>query len=410
MNQAKTGMDSRASASPPPKARPAICLFFEAHQPNRLKRYSFFEIGNDPFYENDDLNREILSKVSERCYRPANALFQRLSEETEGAFCFSMSLSGVLIEQLEHNRPDVLISFQKLHASGALELLSETYYHSMGYHQSKGEFKEQVDLHRAKLREFFGVRPRIYRHTEQIYFNELAGYIEKMGFDGMLAEGVDRILDGRPANHVYRAPNVADFKTILRTGGLSDDLGFRFGDADWCEFPLTPKKFADWCEASGGEVVNLQLDYETIGEHQGEDTGIFEFWEGFVKEWLKRGGEFLTTSETVDRFDPYDVYDCHEPTSWADAEKDLSPWKGNNMQREARRKVLVIEEAVKAKNDPELLHQWRKMHTSDHFYYMSTKGGDAGAVHDYFRPYDSAYDAYLYFMNALSDLQLRVEN
>ena len=388
---------------------PAICLFFEAHQPNRLKPYSFFQIGSDPFYENDTLNQQILSKVSERCYLPANALFERLTEETKGDFRFSMSLSGVFLEQCEHHRPDVLKSFQDLHAAGGLELLAETYYHSMGYHQSKGEFEEQVALQQQKLKEVFDCKPSIYRHTEQIYFNELAAHMEDLGFKGMLAEGVERVLQGRSANRLYQAPNVKRLKTLLRAGGLSDDLGFRFGDHDWAEHPLMAGKFADWCQASGGDVVNLQLNYETIGEHQGKETGIFEFWEAFVKEWIERGGEFLTPSEVIARFEAKQIYDCHEPTSWADTEKDLSPWKGNTMQLEARRKILLIEKAVKAKDDPELLHQWRKMHTSDHIYYMSTKERESRAVHESFRPYSNAYDPYLYFMNALSDLQLRVE-
>ncbi|MDP0490344.1 MAG: alpha-amylase [Verrucomicrobiota bacterium JB023] len=389
---------------------PVLTLFFEVHQPNRLKPYNFFDIGNDPFYEDDDLNRKILDKVSERCYLPANALFTRLLEEHAGQFRMAMSLSGVFIEQLEHHRPDVLESFKKLHATGHLELLSETYYHSMGYHRSKDDFTEQVALHKAKLKEHFGVKPSLFRHTEQVYFNEFAAHIERLKFKGMMAEGVAQHLNGRSPNHLYRSPNVKSMPVILRNGQLSDDIGFRFADTSWDQWPLTAETYAAWCAASGGDVLNIALDYETIGEHQGAETGIFDFWEEFPRLWLESGHRFATPSEVVDELKPVGIYDCHEPTSWADAEKDLSPWKGNAMQLEARKKILLIEQAVKDHDDAELLHQWRKMQTSDHFYYMSTKGGAAGQVHDYFRPYASAYDAYLYYMNALSDLQLRVES
>jgi len=391
------------------KTLPKICLFFEAHQPNRLKPYSFFDIGNDPFYEDDQVNAELLNKVSERCYLPANKLFTKLIKKSDGAFRISMSLTGVLIEQLEHHRPDVLESFKKLHATGGLELLGETYYHSMDFHLSPGEFKRQVKLHEAKIQEHFGVKPTAYRHTEQVYFNELASFVGKMGYKIMLAEGVSRILGDRSPNHLYRSPTVKSMKVLTRHTELSDDIAFRFNNSSWPGYPLTPGKYADWCAASEGKVLNLSMDYESIGEHTEAETGIFDFWEKFPAVWQALGGEFRTASELT-RLRVNGIYDCHEPTSWADSEKDLSAWRGNAMQREARHKILAMEDAVKQKNDPELLHQWAKMHTSDHFYYMCTKGGSAGEVHDYFRPYDTPYDAYLYFMNALSDLQLRVED
>jgi len=387
---------------------PAICLYFEAHQPNRLKPYSFFDIGSNPFYEDDALNREIVSKVSDKCYLPANAMFRELAEKHGGDFKMALSLSGVLIEQLEHHRPDVLQSFVDLHATGCVELLCETYYHSLCFRESGAEFTRQVEKQRAKIEQVFGAHPRVFRHTELIYFNEIAAAVEALGFDAMLAEGVDRVLRGRSPNHLYRSPNVKKLKTLTRNCRLSDDIGFRFADKNWPEQPLTSEKFADWCAAEPGEVVNLFMDYETIGEHQWTDTGIFEFWNALPAAALAAGCRFVTPSEAVDEFPAADDYDCHEITSWADAAKDLSPWKGNPMQFEAKRKILKLETEIKALNDPDLLHQWSKMQTSDHFYYMSTKGGEDGNVHDYFRPYPSAYDAYLFFMNALSDLQLRL--
>ena len=387
---------------------PDIALFFEAHQPNRLKPYSFFDIGNNPFYEDDALNEEIVGKVADKCYLPANAMFTRLAEEHGGDFKMALSLSGVLIEQLEHHRPDALQSFVDLHATGCVELLCETYYHSLCFRESGGEFTRQVERQQAKLKEVFGAEPAVFRHTELVYFNELAAFVEGLGFKGMLAEGVDRILRGRSPNHLYRSPNVENLRTFTRNCALSDDVAFRFADTGWAEHPLTPEKFARWCAAEDGELVNLFMDYETIGEHQWEDTGIFEFWSGFPAAALAAGCRFVTPSEAIEKHEVKGEYDCHEITTWADASKDLSPWKANPMQYEAKKKILSLERAVLAQNDPELVHQWSKMQTSDHFYYMSTKGGDDGAVHDYFRPYPSAYDAYLYFMNALSDLQIRI--
>lgn len=386
----------------------SICLYFEAHQPNRLKPYSFFDIGSNPFYEDDALNREIVGKVSDKCYLPANAMFRELAEKHGDDFKMSLSISGVLIEQLEHHRPDVLQSFVDLHATGCVELLCETYYHSLCFRESGDEFRRQVEKQQAKLKEVFGAAPRVFRHTELVYFNELAEFVEGLGFDAMLAEGVDRILRDRSPNHLYRAPNVKRMKTLTRNCRLSDDIGFRFADEGWPEQPLTPEKFAGWCADEPGDLINLFMDYETIGEHQWADSGIFEFWQNLPTAAIEAGCRFVTPSEAIDALPAAGEYDCHEITTWADAAKDLSPWKSNPMQYEAKKKILRLEKEVLSHDDPELLHQWSKMQTSDHFYYMSTKGGEDGAVHDYFRPYASAYDAYLFYMNALSDLQVRL--
>jgi alpha-amylase len=388
---------------------PLVCLFFEVHQPNRLRKYDFFDIGQSPFYEDDELNERLLNEACELSYLPANRLFKKLIEESDGRFRISMSLSGVLIEQLEVYRPDVLKSFQELHATGAVEIVGETYYHSMGFHRSKKEFAEQVEKQTAKIQEVFGVTPRSFRHTACVYFNELASFVESLGFESMMADAVGTILQGREANRLYRSPNVKAMKTILRNGGMSDDLAVRFGITDWDEYPLTAEKYARWCYASDGEVVTVAMDYDCIGRHQTKEDGIFDFWEAFPAEFKKLGGQFATVPEVTDRLDVHGEYDCPEPTSWAGAARDLSAWKENTMQQEARKKILIIEDAVKAENDPELLHQWRKMQTAEHFLYMSTKTGPEGRLHDRLRPYPSAYDAYLSFMNALSDLQLRLD-
>jgi alpha-amylase len=254
----------------------------------------------------------------------------------------------------------------------------------------------------------FHVRPRVLRNTELIYNNNIAARAETMGFDGILAEGVEWVLNGKSPNQLYRAPNVNFIRTLLRNPGMSDDLGFRFSDKTWAEYPLTPEKFASWLAGSRGNVVNLFLDYETIGEHQWTETGIFGFWEALPQAVLDADVRWITPSEAVDFLRPAGRYDCHFPTSWADAERDLSAWMGNVMQQEAIAKIHRLEEEVVASKDPDLAHVWAKLQTSDHFYWMSTKGGTDGGVHSYFSPYPSPYDAYIYFMNALADLQVRL--
>jgi alpha-amylase len=388
---------------------PDICLYFQAHQPNRLIPYDFFRIGEHAFYEDDGLNAEVLSKVAEKCYLPANAMFRRLIEESDGRFRMALSISGTLIEQMQHHRPDVLESFQELVATGGVELLAETYYHSLAIIHSKKEFGRQVEMHLDKIEEVFSVRPRIFRNTELIYHNAIAAQAETMGFDGILAEGVDWVLNGKSPNHLYRAPQVSKLKTLLRNATLSDDLGFRFSDKNWPEYPLGPETFAQWLLKAPGDVVNLFMDYETIGEHQWTDTGIFDFWEKLPAAVEEAGGQWITPSEAVDLHRVASEYDCHWPTSWADAERDLTAWMGNVMQQEAIAKIHRLEEAVLSAKDPDLAHVWAKLQTSDHFYWMSTKGGTDGGVHSYFSPYGSPYDAYIYFMNALADLQIRLK-
>jgi len=388
---------------------PDICLYFQVHQPNRLIPYDFFRIGEHAFYEDDGLNAEVLSKVAEKCYLPANAMFRRLIEESDGRFRMALSISGTLIEQMQHHRPDVLKSFQELVATGGVELLAETYYHSLAIVHSKKEFGRQVEMHLDKIEEVFSVRPRIFRNTELIYHNAIAAQAETMGFDGILAEGVDWVLNGKSPNHLYRAPQVSKLKTLLRNATFSDDLGFRFSDKNWPEYPLAPERFAEWLLASPGDVVNLFMDYETIGEHQWTDTGIFDFWEKLPDAVAEAGGQWITPSEAVDMHRVASEYDCHWPTSWADAERDLTAWMGNVMQQEAIAKIHRLEEAVLAAKDADLAHVWAKLQTSDHFYWMSTKGGTDGGVHSYFSPYSSPYDAYIYFMNALADLQIRLK-
>jgi alpha-amylase len=387
---------------------PDVCLYFQVHQPNRLIPYDFFRIGEHAFYEDDGMNASILNKVAEKCYLPANRMFKRLIDENAGRFRMALSISGTVIEQMERYRPDVLESFQELVATGSVELLAETYYHSLSFVHSKKEFERQVEMHLDKLEDVFAVRPRVFRNTELIYNNGIAAQAETMGFDGVIAEGVEWTLNGQSSNFLYRAPNTARIKTLLRNVGLSDDLGFRFSDKNWSEYPLSAEKFASWVTDSPGDVVNIFLDYESIGEHQDAETGVFDFWEKLPEAVIEAGSQWVTPTEAVELYRASREYDCHFITSWADAERDLSAWMGNVMQQEAIAKVHRLEQEILAVRDPDLTHTWAKMQTSDHFYWMSTKGGTDGSVHSYFTPYPSPYEAYIYFMNVLADLQIRL--
>ncbi|MBP7511886.1 MAG: glycoside hydrolase family 57 protein [Bacteroidia bacterium] len=386
---------------------PSICFYFQVHQPYRLKEYTFFDIGSDHNYFDDAKNRQVLDKVSEKCYLPTNKLMLELINKHQGNFKISYSISGVALEQFEAWRPDVLQSFVDLSNTGCVEFISETYYHSLAYIFSKDEFKKQVQQHRDLVKRLFNQEPKVFRNTELQYNNELAKYIEDMGYEGIICEGVDRLLYGRTPNHLYRAPNANHIKSLLKNYRLSDDIAFRFSDRNWVEFPLTADRFAKWVHAVAGqgETINLFMDYETFGEHQWEQSGIFEFMR-YMPEFVLQHPDFgfKTVSETIASYPVRDVYDAHDLTSWADTERDLSAWLGNPMQDEAIAKIYSLEQQVYASGNAALIDSWKKMLTSDHFYYMCTKYWADGDVHKYFSPYESPYDAYIYFMNAMSDL------
>jgi alpha-amylase len=387
-----------------------VCIYFQAHQPNRLKHYTFFEIGHDHFYENDAMNKEILFKVSEKCYLAANQMFYELIVKHKGKLKLNYSLSGTLIEQLEYFHPRVLGSFKRLAQTGCVDFLAETYYHSLAFVYSKEEFLAQVKKHEEKIYELFEQKPKVFRNTELIFNNELAAFVEDLGYKAILTEGTDKHLKGRNPNQLFKVPNAENIKILCKNYKLSDDIAFRFSDKNWKEYPLTPKKYCDWIKEAKGECVNLFMDYETIGEHHWAGSGIFEFWRGFVNEFIEAGGEFKTCNELVARKKAKQTYDVHQNyISWADTERDLSAWKQNNLQNEALDKVYGLEKYLKICEDKDLLHVWRKLQTSDHFYYMSTKHANDGAVHSYFSPYSSPYDAYIYFMNALTDLEISLE-
>ncbi len=386
---------------------PSICLYFQVHQPNRLKPYTFFDIGNDHFYENDWMNGDVVNRVAEKCYLPANKLMLKLINEFPGKFKVCFSLSGTVIEQFENHRPDVLESFAALAATGDVEFLGETYYHSLSFFYSEAEFKRQVKLHRDKIWQHFRQKPRVFRNTELTYNNDLAAMLDSMGYKGVVAEGVDKYLEERSPNHIYHSAAAHSIGVLLRNHKLSDDIGFRFSDRNWEEYPLYPQKFSQWIAQSGGELINIFMDYESIGEHQWADTGIFDFFEKLPGEVLgHKDMAFVTPSEAIVKYKAKGIYDVEEVTSWADQERNLSAWNGNNMQKEALKKIFALEKLVKRSRNKDLIHVWAKLQTSDHFYYMSTKGHTDGMVHDYFSPYSSPYDGYIYFMNTLSDLEI----
>jgi len=389
----------------------SICFYFQVHQPFRMRKYSLFEIGKNRNYFDDQKNIEVLKKVARKCYLPANALMLELLNKYP-QFKISYSLSGVFMEQCEKWAPEVIESFKKLVDTGRVEILSETYYHSLSYLFSKEEFKEQVELHKKKIKELFNYTPQVFRNTELIYNNEIANFVEGMGFKGIVAEGWDPVLGWRSANFVYKPKTTKSMKLLMKNYRLSDDIAFRFSNKGWPEWPLTTDKFSNWVNAynGNGECINLFMDYETIGEHQWEDTGIFEFLRALPGEILKNpDNSFKMPSELIRDHEAKDEIDCHNMISWADLERDLSAWLGNRIQQSAINRLYSMEKEIKLHPDKQLLEDWRKLQTSDHFYYMCTKWFSDGDVHKYFNPYDSPYDSFINFMNIVNDMTIRLK-
>jgi alpha-amylase len=387
----------------------SVCFYFQVHQPFRLRRYSIFDA--DQNYFDDRKNSEILNKVAEKCYLPANQCLFDMIRVHQGRFKIAYSLTGVVIEQMQLYRPQVLESFKRLADTGCVEFLAETYHHSLAFLYSRSEFEAQIALQRAKIKELFGQTATVFRNTELIYNNELAAAVHKMGFKAVLAEGADHLLGHRSPNFVHRPPN-APISVLLKNYRLSDDIAFRFSNRGWADWPLKAEKFAGWVDQVNGNgyTVNLFMDYETFGEHQWTETGIFEFLYHLPGEIMKNGkNDFKTPSEIVATYPPVGDYDAPHLISWADTERDLSAWLGNAMQSNALQEVYALESAVKAKKDPLLLEDWRKILTSDHFYYMCTKYFADGDVHKYFNPYESPYDSYINYMNVLDNIASRTK-
>lgn len=392
-----------------------IALYLHVHQPYRVRRYSVFDIANRHDYFDDYApealtnNEFIIHKVAEKSYLPTNRrLLQLLRQHPE--FHLSMSITGTVIEQLERWAPHVLQSFKDLTDTGRVEIVGETFHHSLAFFYSREEFETQVRMHRQKVQAVFGQTPSVFRNTELAYNNDLAYWADKAGYKAILAEGWDRILGWRSANFVYRPAYTDHIRLLMKNYRLSDDIAFRFGDRDWSGWPLTADKFSHWLnDTHDAQVFNLFMDYETFGEHQWEASGIFDFLEHLPGEWLKtKGNSFKTVSQVVDTFDAVDTVDVPDTITWADTERDLSAWLGNDMQLSAIRNLYDLEEPILATGDLALIEDWRRLQTSDHFYYMCTKWFNDGDIHAYFSPYDNPYDAFIAFMNAYHDVRYRL--
>lgn len=395
----------------------SVCPYFHVHQPYRVKKYRVFDIGEDTEYFNDtsrtDLdNQFIIDKVAEKSYRPTNRLLKELLDR-HPEFRFNLSFSGTAIDQFEAYAPDVLESFQELVATGRVEILADTYHHSLAFFYSVPEFKRQVKKHERRIKQVFGVKPRVFRNTELSYRNDLAKWCEDNGYLGIMAEGWDKYLGWRSPNYLYHPPGCSKIKILLKNYKLSDDIAFRFGNKQWDSWPLSADTYADWIHSNhgNGETVNLFMDYESFGEHQWADTGIFEFLRALPETLLRHPDTtFKTATETVQSYQATGEYDVPDILTWADTDRDLTAWNGNDIQKDALAATYGMEAAVMKTGKRDLIEKWRKLQTSDHFYYMCTKWSNDGDVHAYFSPYKSPYDAYIVFMNALSDLKLRVEH
>jgi alpha-amylase len=386
-----------------------VCFYFQVHQPYRMKHYSIFQIGKDSNYFDDDKNREVMQKVASKCYLPANKLMLELLERYP-EFRVAFSISGTALDQFKEYSPEVLDSFRKIAETGRVEFLDETYYHSLSFLYSKKEFFDQVEKHNLAVRKLFKCSPKVFRNTELIYNNDVAEYAGKMGYKAVLAEGADHILQWRSPNFVYAPKCGGKIKLLLKNYKLSDDIAFRFSDRSWAEFPLTAGKFGQWVSKINGCGVcaNLFMDYETFGEHQWADTGIFDFMRALPGEIFSAGNSFKTPSEIVDAHDSVDRLDIPHLVSWADIERDVSAWIGNRMQQSAIARVFAVEDSVKSSGDKRLIEAWRKLTASDHFYYMCTKWFSDGDVHKYFNPYSTPYDSFINLMNVLNDLIIRL--
>jgi len=391
----------------------SICLYFQVHQPNRLRLYRFFDIGKDSHYYDDFANRTILRRVAQKCYLPMNALLLELIEANKGAFKVAFSISGTVLEQFDRYAPEVIESFRKLAQTGSVEFLSETYYHSLASLSSESEFKHQVLKHKAAIEHYFGVTPKAFRNTELIYSDAIGEMVSEMGFKTMLTEGARHVLGWKSPNFIYSCAQAPGLKLLLKNSSLSDDIAFRFSDRSWSDWPLTSEKYLSWIKAAAqsDDIVNLFMDYETFGEHQKASSGIFEFMRALPEAVINDGEfEFVTPSYATKKHRPVGELDVMDPISWADEERDVTAWLGIELQNDAFNKLNDQVEKLSLLNNESLWSDFGHLQESDHFYYMCTKFFSDGAVHKYFNPYDTPYEAFINYMNVLSDFILRVDD
>jgi alpha-amylase len=390
----------------------AICLYFQVHQPFRLKRYRFFDLGHDHYYYDDFSNESIMRKVAEKCYLPANKVILDLINKHKGKFKVTFSLSGLAINQFRLYAPEVLASFKKLADTGMVEFLAETNSHSLVSLRSKFEFERQVESHKQMLKEFLGVVPTSFRNTELIYSDVIGSWVAEMGFKSILTEGAKHVLGWKSPNFLYCNSLNPRLKVLLRNFVLSDDIAFRFSNKDWNSWPLTADKYAGWINklAPKSELVNIFLDYETFGEHNWKETGIFDFLAHMPGAILKKTPfKFMTPTEIADTLQPVSAIGIPSPISWADEERDITAWLGNELQVAALDKLYSLSAKVNKCDDALIKKDWEYLQSSDHFYYMATKFFSDGAVHAYFNPYETPYDAFMNYMNVLSDFEIRLK-
>ncbi|HNW50818.1 MAG TPA: glycoside hydrolase family 57 protein [Prolixibacteraceae bacterium] len=389
-----------------------ICLYFQLHQPFRFRRYRFFDIGNDHYYYDDYANETILRKVADQCYLPANKIILDAIKKHKGKFKVAFSLSGIALEQFQLYAPEVLQSFKDLAQTGCVEFLSETYSHSLVSLKSKEALEKQINQHDDLIEKLFGQRPTVFRNTELIYSDDIGNIVYNMGFKAILAEGAKHVLGWKSPGYLYTNAMNPRLKVLMRNYKLSDDISFRFSNREWSEFPLTTEKFTSWIMnmTPQEEVINLFMDYETFGEHQQASSGIMDFLKELPNTVLKNKTlQFDTPANITENLQPVSNVHVPYPISWADEERDLSAWLGNEMQKEAFDKLYSLLPRIEKCHDDEMLKDWAYLQISDHFYYMCTKFFSDGEVHKYFNPYDSPYEAFINYMNVLSDFTLRLD-
>ena len=393
----------------------AISLYLHMHQPIRYREYSIFDVGNNSNYFDSDFygkqsNERIFKKVTEKSYLPMLSLLEKNMQKYPD-FKLSLSITGTWLEQAEKWAPELIEMIRRMVKRGQVEILGETYYHSLAFFFDQAEFNTQVEMHADKIQQLFGVRPQVFRNTELSYNDSLAHWAEAKGYVGILAEGWDKILGWRSPNYVYRPTGCRNLRLLLKNYRLSDDIAFRFSNRGWSEWPLTVSKYQNWLDMDSlrGNLINLFMDFETFGEHQWADTGIFEFFDQFITSWLSEyGNKFVTVSEACDLMPPVDEISMPETVTWADTERDLSAWLSNSMQNSAMQTLNSMRSEILNSGDTRLVDDWRRLTTSDHPYSMCTKYWNDGDVHAYFSAYSSPYESFMYFMNVIRDLEYRL--
>ncbi len=382
-----------------------ICFYFQIHQPHRLKRYRFFNIGGDHYYYDDFANEDFMQQVAEVSFIPANRLMLEMIKEYEGKFKVAFSISGVALDQMEIYAPEVIDGFKELADTGCVEFLTETQGHSLASLVDPEEFKKQVNEHSNKIESLFGQRPKVFRNTELIYSDEIGHLVYEMGYTGILTEGAKRTLGWKSPNYLYQAAEEPKLKLLLRNSKFSDDIATRFSNYGWNEYPLTADKFISWVANTPKEeqVINLFMNYEALGNFQKKSSGIFEFMRVLPRFAAENNIGFATPSEIFKTMKPVDSISSMHPISWVGEEKDVSAWLGNTLQEEAFNKLYEIAERVRLSQSRRILQDWIYLQSSDHFYYMGTKNALP------FSPYSSPYEAFNTYMNVLSDFKERVE-